>query len=184
MNFLNDLKNNSLLICPNDIKNTVLQELNKMKKLINIKFMTIEELIKKYYFDYDNKTILYLMNTYNINYDIALIYLKNIYYIDDTNYRESKLNKLKNIKEDLLKNNLLIKDKLFNEFLTNKEIIVYGYNYLVDINNKVIKDLSKSYSIKIIDNLYQEYSHTIYEANTMEEEIEFVCKEICKFIIV
>ena len=49
MNFLNDLKNNSLLICPNDIKNTVLQELNKMKKLINIKFMTIEELIKKYY---------------------------------------------------------------------------------------------------------------------------------------
>ena len=86
MNFLNDLKNNSLLICPNDIKNTVLQELNKMKKLINIKFMTIEELIKKYYFDYDNKTILYLMNTYNINYDIALIYLKNIYYIDDTNY--------------------------------------------------------------------------------------------------
>ena len=79
MNFLKDLKNNSLLICPNDIKNTILQELNKMKKLINIKFMTIEELIKKYYFDYDNKTILYLMNTYNINYDIALIYLKNIY---------------------------------------------------------------------------------------------------------
>lgn len=182
MNFLNDLKNNSLLICPNDIKNTVLQELNKMKKLINIKFMTIEELIKKYYFDYDNKTILYLMNTYNINYDIALIYLKNIYYIDDTNYRESKLNKLKNIKEELLKNNLLIKDKLFNEFLTNKEIIVYGYNYLVDINNKVIKDLSKSYSVKIIDNLYQEYSHAIYEANTMEEEIEFVCKEICRLI--
>ena len=125
MNFIKELKNNSLLICPNDIKKIILQELNKLNKLINIKFMTIEELVKKYYFDYDNKTILYLINNYHINYDIAIIYLRNIYYINDYNYTDSKLNKLKNIKKDLQDHNLLIKDKLFKDFLKNKEIIVY-----------------------------------------------------------
>lgn len=182
MNFIKELKNNSLLICPNDIKKIILQELNKLNKLINIKFMTIEELVKKYYFDYDNKTILYLINNYHINYDIAIIYLRNIYYVGDSNYTDSKLNKLKNIKKDLQEHNLLIKDKLFKDFLKNKEIIVYGYDYLVDINNKVIKDISKDYPVRIIDKEYQEYPHVIYEASTMEEEIEFVCKQICEFI--
>ena len=182
MNFIKELKNNSLLICPNDIKKIILQELNKLNKLLNIKFMTIEELVKKYYFDYDNKTILYLINNYHINYDIAIIYLRNIYYVGDSNYTDSKLNKLKNIKKDLQEHNLLIKDKLFKDFLKNKEIIVYGYDYLVDINNKVIKDISKDYPVRIIDKEYQEYPHAIYEASTMEEEIEFVCKQICELI--
>ena len=34
MNFIKELKNNSLLICPNDIKKIILQELNKLNKLI------------------------------------------------------------------------------------------------------------------------------------------------------
>ncbi len=182
MNFIKKLKSNNLLICPNDIKKTILQELNKINKLISIKFMTIEELVKKYYFDYDNKTILYLINNYHINYDIALIYLKNIYYVNDYNYTDSKLNKLKNIKKNLQNHDLLIEDKLFKNFLNNKEIIVYGYDYLVDINNKVIEDISKEYPVKIINKEYQEYMHTIYETSTMEEEIEFVCKQICELI--
>lgn len=182
MNFIKELKNNNLLICPSNIKKNILQELNKLNKLINIKFMTIEELIKKYYFDYDNKTILYLINNYHINYDIAIIYLKNIYYINDSNYTDSKLNKLKNIKKDLQEHNLLIEDKLFTDFLNNKELIVYGYDYLVDINNKVISDISKDYPVRIIDKDYQDYPHDIYEANTMEDEIEFVCKQICELI--
>lgn len=182
MNFIKELKNNNLLICPNDIKKIILQELNKINKLISIKFMTIEELVKKYYFDYDNKTILYLINNYHINYDIALIYLKNIYYVNDYNYTDSKLNKLKNIKKNLQNHDLLIEDKLFKNFLNNKEIIVYGYDYLVDINNKVIEDISKEYPVKIINKEYQEYMHTIYETSTMEEEIEFVCKQICELI--
>ena len=98
MNFIKELKNNSLLICPNDIKKIILQELNKLNKLINIKFMTIEELVKKYYFDYDNKTILYLIN----NYQPQLIVLDVS--LPDGNGFDLYLDTIKKLKSGRLKN--------------------------------------------------------------------------------
>ena len=77
---LKTLKNNSIIICDNDCK---IQILKNLKKLVNIKFMTMSEFIKNYCFDYDEKTILYLIKNYNIKYEVALEYLNNLYYIED-----------------------------------------------------------------------------------------------------
>ena len=41
MNFLNDIDNNTLLICNNNLKNQILLELSNLKKLINIKIILI-----------------------------------------------------------------------------------------------------------------------------------------------
>ena len=49
-----NIENNTILIVPNKLKKKVLK---KIKKLINFKIMSLEEFIKNYYFDYDNKTI-------------------------------------------------------------------------------------------------------------------------------
>ena len=48
------------------------------------------------------------MNKYNIKYEVAKVYLDNIYYIEDITYNSNKLNFLVNIKKELLDNNLLI----------------------------------------------------------------------------
>ena len=56
---LDKIENNSILIIPNTIKNKVIKELNK--KTLNIKIISLKELIKKYTFDYNEKTIYYLM---------------------------------------------------------------------------------------------------------------------------
>ena len=53
------------------------------------------------------------MNKYNVNYNIAKIYLDNIYYCLNKNIDNSKINKLKKIKEDLDNNGYLIYNKLF-----------------------------------------------------------------------
>ena len=47
-----NIENNTILIVPNKLKKEVLK---KIKKLINFKIISLEEFIKNYYFDYDNK---------------------------------------------------------------------------------------------------------------------------------
>ena len=55
--------NDAIIICS---KNSKEQLLKSMKKLLNVKFFTMDEFIKNYCFDYDEKAILYLIKKYNI----------------------------------------------------------------------------------------------------------------------
>ena len=62
-------ENNSIIICNNSYKNQILKNINK---LVNIKFFSINEFIKNMLFDYDYKTVLYVIKKYNIKYEVAL----------------------------------------------------------------------------------------------------------------
>ncbi len=81
---------NSIVLCDYNIKQDLLKN---NKSLNNIKYMTVDELIKSYTFYYDEKSISYLISKYNISYDIALEYLENLYYIYD--FDNEKINLLK-----------------------------------------------------------------------------------------
>lgn len=174
-----NIKNNSILIIPNNIKKLALKELNKNN--INIKIMTLNELIKKYTFDYNEKTIYYLMKKENIKYEIAENYIKNIYYIKNTKYNNIKLDKLVEIKNYLEEKNLLIYDKLFKDYIKNKYIYIY-YNKITKYEEKIIKELKEITEVNIIKPDYNNYTPQIHEFNTITEEIEFIAHNICDLI--
>ena len=95
MSFINKLENNTIIVTNYVNKLNILRDLNNGSKLYNINFISMDELIKKFYFSYDENAIYYLMNKYNINVDTSLVYLKNLYYVDiNENYDNSKLNSL------------------------------------------------------------------------------------------
>ena len=73
-----------VLLVPSSIKKYVIKEIREKYYNYNIKFMSLDEFIKKYTFSYDNKTIYYLMKKYNIKYSTALIYLDNLYFLSDS----------------------------------------------------------------------------------------------------
>lgn len=173
-------KDNLVLIVPSNIKNKLIEEIRKDNKLQDITFITKNEFIKKVTFDYDNKSIYYLMNKYNIKYEVAKVYLDNIKYVEDKEYKSSKLNYLVNIKKELIENNLLIIDKYYTNYLKTKNICVYGFDYI----DKYFKSiLDKFNNMEITNKEYNNYEiNTIYEANTIEEEIEFVANKICELL--
>ena len=72
-----------ILLVPNNIKKQVIKEARKKYYNLQIKFMSLEEFIRKLTFDYDNKTIYYLMKKFNLKYDIAILYLNNLLYINN-----------------------------------------------------------------------------------------------------
>ena len=147
-------KDNTLLIIPSNIKQNIIETIRKDNKLLDITFITKNEFIKKVTFDYDNKAIYYLMNKYNIKYEVAKVYLDNIYYISDKEYKFSKLNFLVNIKKELFDNNLLIIDKYYSNYLKNKNICLYGFDYI----DKYFKNiLDKFDNVEIINKEYNNY---------------------------
>ncbi len=174
---LKNIDNDTLLIVNGSIKKDILLEISKNGILKNIKLMSFNEFIKEYLFDYNTKTIYYIMNKFKVKVDIALIYIRNLYYISDVNYTDQKLIFLKNLKEELLKENLLIINPLFKERIKTKNIVVYGDT--ISFERNILSNLSVTY-IKNATNL--EYKHDIYETKNIEEEVTFIASQIAELI--
>src|SRR5574344_1052880 len=159
------IDNNSLIICPNNIKNDILMELSQNKILLNIKFMDMIDFKREYYGTYKNDAIYFLLKHFNINYDVAREYLDNIFY---------GYNKLNDIYNDLKENDLLVFNNLFKTELKQRKIIVIGYN---DID-KCIKDELLKYNADFRCELNQCYQHDAYEFVNIDDEVNFVANDI------
>lgn len=169
-----NIENDSIIICNNSYKNQILKSINK---LINIKFYTMDEFKKKYIFDYDYNTILYIINKYNVKYSIALLYINNLYYIENNDYEYGRLKFLFELKNDLLEHNLLIIDNHFRKSISNKSIIIYNHNL-----SKFDKYILKNLDYRVINTKNEKYCHTVYEALTIEDEVDFVAHSISKLL--
>ena len=170
-----NLEDIDIIICPNDQKKKILNKLSNQNKLFNIKFYTKQEFINNYYYSYNDKSIYYLMNKYNLNIDVVKVYLSNLYFIDiNKNYSSSKLEYLKSIKKELLDNNLLIENKYFKKYLENKNIKVLNY---YDLDKYEENALNTKLEFNDIN-----YSNNVYEFNTLEDEVVFICTKIIELI--
>ena len=176
------LKDNTILILKSNTKNKIIEEIRE-KSFLNIKFMTLKELREQLSFKYDEKTIYYLINKYHYNYDVAIKYLNNLYYIEDKDYNDKKIKKLIDLKEELIKENLLYYNNLFKSSIKNRNIIIYNHYFLSKFDLKLINKLKNITNVDIYNEEKEEYHHqTIYEFNTLEEEVSYVASNICKLI--
>ena len=168
MEFIKDIDKSTIIITTNSYKKEIIKQKNK---LIDIKVFTLNEFIKEYTFNYNDKTLLYLMEKYNIKYNITKIYLENMYYIENKIYNSEKLNKLSQMKENLINNNMLIINKNFKEYIKEKNIVVYNIKNI----NKVFKEkLNEIKNIKFINDKQNNYNNKVNELETIEDEKTFV----------
>ena len=178
MNFLNEIKEKTIIICPSNIKKRVLNEINKLDHLLNTKIYSLDEIKKYILFDYDIKTVLYLMDKYNYSYDIAKYYIDNLYYVEDKKYNNKKLDFLVDIKNELIDNNLLIFNSMFKKTYKDCKFIVFGYDYIDSFNKKILSN----FNYEIIDNNQKNRVNDVYKFNTLEEELLYVVNEIISLI--
>lgn len=171
---LDEIKDGSIVICNNSYKDKVLK---RVKKLINIKFMSMSEFIKSLYFDYDEKAILYVIKKYKVKYDIARYYLDNLIYILEPSYDQDKMKFLLNLKKELINNNLLIFNTRFKNYIKGKKIVIYNYS-LSNFEKYLLKDINY---IEIND-IEGSSDPLIYEFSDIEEEVEFVAYKISELI--
>ena len=164
-----------LIICPNDIKMKLLSKANEEKELFDIKFITKREYLNKYYFSYDERALYRLMDKYNLHIDVAKVYLRYLYIIDENKeYVNDKLDFLKEIKLDLINNNLLEYSKSFSNYLSNFDIEVKGY-YDLDLYEE------KALNYKFVSN-NPKLNVPVYEYASLEDEVNNTCIRIIELI--
>ena len=169
MKYLDYLTDNTLLVVPNDIKEDIILEVTEEKPLVNIKYISLENL-RRSFFEYDEKAIYYLMKHYNLKYEVALIYLDNMLYLKKKSYDSEKLNNLLKLKVEV-KN--LIKTRKINF----DNVVVYGY----DLSNFDL-ELLKDKKITMVKDKGSYIHNCVYEFKTINEEVEFVFDKIAELI--
>lgn len=157
-------------------KINILEQLTKEKRFNDNKFFSFKELKKKLFFDYDNRAIFFIMKNYNVNINIAKIYLENMYFLK--NVDEKKVRFLMDIKKRLDENELLIYNEKFKKYISNQEVIIYGVDELHN-QEKLILD---GINYKVINKENKNNEVNIYEAKDINEEVEFVVTNISKLI--
>lgn len=176
MNNLDKIIDNDIIIITLDnAKDSVIKYINSKDKLYNIKVYSKSELLKNIYFSYDEKTINYLINSKNINYDTALMYIKSMYYLKNNSvFDNEKLNFLYNLKMELLDKKLIYVDNLFLNNINNKKIYFFGFIKL----NKFIKSIANNINAKFIDYDNNIYNHDVYSFDNVNDEITFIANDI------
>lgn len=172
MTFIED----SVYIIKEDLKKSFLLELSKQKELLDIKIMSLRELLEALTFSYDEETVAYLMSTYNYKYDNAVEVLNNLKYIEFKDYKNKKLNSLVELKKEL--DPLLIKNDLLKKMLYNKKIIVYKYPYLDSFEKKLLDSLNVTYQSEEL----KKYEHVIYKFSNIFDEVLYVSNKIRELI--
>ena len=176
MEILKYLKDDLLIITNESYKEQILLNLKSMYRL---KFMSMKEFIQNLTFSYDERSVYYLMKKYNLNYDVAKMYLENIYY--ETDIKEKKVEKLKQIKQELDDSNLLIYNKYFKDYLKTVDVIVYNY----DVNNyekSKIQEIEKIAKVTYLNDSSIKKEQVVYEFSNIEEEIVYVATQIRKLM--
>ena len=170
------IENYSLVIMSSWLKKELLLTLSRKKKLISSKIMTKDEFKRHYFFDYNEKTIVYCMDKYHLKYDIVLEYLQAMYSLGNQQVATTgKLSLLKEIKEDLEANHLLIFDPFFLDDLEGKTIAVYDEDNLEPYERNLFNSLGAT----LISNPKKMVPKVIVSSfSTIDEEISYCASEI------
>ena len=93
------------LIVVNDLdKKRIIKEMSVKPDFFSYKVIGIKEFKKKLFFEYTDKSILYLVEKYQLSKDIAEIYLENLYY-------------LIGFEEEVVNEKIIFLQKLYQELL-------------------------------------------------------------------
>lgn len=163
-------------------KEKILTQYQK-ENLLKAKIITIEELVKNYNLNYDNKAIYYLMKKYSYTLDVAKMYLSNITSIDVSDSDLPKVKKLLELKNELLNTNLLTINNRWIEYLKGKNIVLYDLDNLSKEEITLIEKLKKYNNIITYTEEKKQYPHKeIIVCNNEIDEINYTASKIANLL--
>ena len=169
--------NGTLIVCPNDLKNIILEQLSEEKKIIDVKFLDLNEYRKRWFFDYDTEAVRFVMKRNNISIDNAKELLQNLYYVEKgKDYGNEKLDSLVRLREELDERGLLIYDRPFHSQIEKRRIIVIGYGTLGSFDRKMLDG-------EIVGFERKERHYEISSFEDIETETEYLYDRIYDLIL-
>lgn len=158
-------------------KNSLLKTLSTMANLSPYKVYTLKEFINIYPYEYNEKTLDFIMSEEKVILEVAQKYLDNIILYPVEQINTEKGNYLSLLKQKLINNKLLQENKLLKEKFRN---VIFKIDE--DICSQEILFLLKDYDVEILKKEQKNYIPKIYSLNNVEEEITFVLEQVIYLI--
>lgn len=158
-------------------KNSLLKTLSTMANLSPYKVYTLKEFINIYPYEYNEKTLDFIMSEEKVILEVAQKYLDNIILYPVEQINTEKGNYLSLLKQKLINNKLLQENKLLKEKFRN---VIFKIDE--DICSQEILFLLKDYDVEILKKEQKHYVPKIYSLNNVEEEITFVFEQVIYLI--
>lgn len=171
---------NKIIILKDKAKDELVKKISDSDSLINAKFITLSELLKKCLFDYDNRCIYYVSKKYDVIPEIARIYLDNLYYLKDLD--DEKVIFLNSLKADLIQNNMLEFDNEFKSYLRDKDIIFYNLKNVDKFYRNILDEIRLHNRVTDYDDKRPISIKPLYMAQNKEEEVSFIASYISKLL--
>ena len=177
-------KDKTLLVTSDKLKSKIREEIMSYNQLLDIKIMSISELKNRLLFEPLNSAFTYIYQEYKKPLSIINTLIDYMYYIDDEKeYKSSKINELKNIKNYLIKNNHFKLDKRFIQNLKQYDIKFIGFPIITKEIQFIFNKLKKlNFNIEILEYYSEYYNHKITHLDTLENEVIFVADSIVKLL--
>lgn len=171
------LKNNSVLICPRQKKESIILELQHNKSFLNIKFLTKETILKEFSATFSSEAIYYLSKKYNYSFENAEEVLKNVV---DNHFDSEKFSAIKKIYDELKEKKLLKTNEYFKYLFQDKAIYIYGYsNKDVELKKTLdLYDLTYTY----LNEKDCNYRHDVCVFKSIDDEVLYTFNQICSLI--
>ena len=167
-----------LIITDNETK---IEYLKALKNFNSDKYISKKEFFEGLLFSYDYKSIIYLMKNYQMNIDNCYDVLKSLYAIDiEKEYKTPKLKYLKQIKKELIENELLYFNPNFKEYLKRFNKIEINNISLEKYEQEILNKIN--ISINLVTSPIKSQTIPIYEYKTKEDEISGICISIRKLL--
>lgn len=135
----------------------------------DVKFITKQELIANFYYEYSDEAVKYTINKYKQDLDYAKRLLNNIVYLDE--YKE-KYKELFAYKDELVQKGLLVKNELFTHELENSDIYVHYYH-----DDPIIDKILKGYKYQYVEEK-NEKVNDILVFNNNDDQLFYVFNKI------
>ncbi|MBQ6478500.1 MAG: PD-(D/E)XK nuclease family protein [Erysipelotrichaceae bacterium] len=133
--------------------------------------MDLNEYRKNLCFDYDVHAVKYLVDRYGLSVDNAREIMSSLYYIENKDYGNEKLNRLVAYRNELDGQGLLLYNRLFGKFLANRRVIVSGYGELSSFDRRIING-------EVIPFIERDRTYAVRVFETIEEEVEWLYNSI------
>ena len=170
------INDNSIIVSPANLKDSLIDLYSKTAFRKRIKFIDSNELIDNLLFTLDDKALIYLKKKLNLRYEIIEKILNNLKYVVLDEIDDEKIKELKNYYQELLDNKLIKTNSLYLNFLKNKSLYIYGYSNNDKFLFKVLDYYQINYEIYI--DIDSSYSHEVYKFKDIRQEVDELFNQI------
>ncbi len=161
-----------IVVCSNEIKKEIILK-NPLK---DYTFFSIDNLNKKLGFDYELRALYELSKEFNIPYSHTFNYVKYMEFVNKE-YDDLLLNKIYLMKQFLIKNNLVVDNTNFYNYIKQKNIT------FIDCDDSlVVSNLKKKLNPIVINTMYQKRNLDIRKYTTANDEVRGLFSHVKKLL--